>query len=59
VLAPLRNDFVGRALAGDPKYTHMKNFGNQLAAAGLIGPVAIAEIAGHAPAKPGVEGAAR
>ena len=44
VLAPLRNYFVGRALADDPKYSHMKDFAGLLVAAGLIGPVAIAEV---------------
>jgi hypothetical protein len=45
VLAPLRNYFVGRALTDDPKYSHMKGFANQLVAAGLMGPVALAEVA--------------
>ena len=44
VLAPLRNYFVGRALAGDPHYSHMKGYGKQLAAAGLIGPVSIGDV---------------
>jgi len=43
VLAPLRNDFVGRALAGDKRYSHMSVYAEQLVAAGLMGPVAIAE----------------
>lgn len=43
VSAPLRNEFVGRALADDPKYSQMKGFANQLAAAGLMGPVVLAE----------------
>ncbi|HSB95683.1 MAG TPA: glycosyl hydrolase [Spongiibacteraceae bacterium] len=43
LLAPLRNYFVGRALAEDPKYSHMKGYANQLVAAGLMGPVTIAE----------------
>ena len=46
VLAPLRNYFVGRALAGDLHYSHMKGYDNQLVAAGLIGPVSIAEVPG-------------
>jgi alpha-L-rhamnosidase len=44
VLAPLRNYFVGRALAGDPKYSQMMDFAGHLAPAGLMGPVAIAEV---------------
>jgi len=48
VLAPLRNYFVGRALAGDPHYSHMKGYENQLVAAGLIGPVSLAEVPGSA-----------
>jgi hypothetical protein len=44
LLAPLRNYFVGRALADDPKYAQMKDYANQLVAAGLMGPVAIAEV---------------
>lgn len=39
VTPPLRNYFVGRALAGDPLYSHMSNYENQLVAAGLMGPV--------------------
>jgi len=44
VRAPLRNYFVGRALAGDPHYSHMKGYEHQLVAAGLIGPVSIGEV---------------
>jgi len=44
VLAPLRNHFVGRALAGDERYSHMQGYETQLVAAGLIGPVRIAEV---------------
>lgn len=44
VLAPLRNGFVGRALAGDPRYSHMERYAESLVAAGLMGPVAIAEV---------------
>lgn len=44
VLAPLRNYFVGRALAGDPHYSHMKGYEHQLVAAGLIGPAILAEV---------------
>lgn len=44
LLAPLRNYFVGRALAEDPKYSHMKDYANQLVAAGVMGPVTIAEV---------------
>jgi len=44
VLAPLRNDFVGRALAGDERYSHMRVYADQQVAAGLMGPVAIAEV---------------
>ncbi len=44
VLAPLRNYFVGRALAGDPHYSHMQGYEHQLVAAGLIGPVGIVEV---------------
>ena len=51
VLAPLRNYFVGRALAEDPKYAHMKGFASELVAAGLIGPVTIAEVL-QAPVSP-------
>lgn len=47
VLAPLHNYFVGRALAKDPKYSHMEVYADQLVAAGLIGPVAIAEGSPH------------
>jgi hypothetical protein len=43
LLAPLRNYFVGRALAGDEKYLQMERYTEQLVAAGVIGPVAIAE----------------
>lgn len=43
VLAPLRNYFVGRALARDPKYVHMEGYADQLVAAGLMGPVTIVE----------------
>jgi hypothetical protein len=43
VLAPLRNYFVGRALAKDPKYLQMERYTDQLVAAGLIGPVVLAE----------------
>ncbi len=39
VTAPLRNAFVGKALAEDPHYAHMKVYEDQLVAAGLIGPV--------------------
>lgn len=45
VLAPLRNDFVGRALAKDPRYSHMERYRDELVAAGLVGPVVIAEVA--------------
>ncbi len=45
VLAPLRNVFVGRALAGDQLYRHMKIYTDSLVAAGLIGPVVLAETA--------------
>lgn len=41
--APLRNYFVGRALAKDPKYLQMEGYADQLVAAGLMGPVVIAE----------------
>ena len=43
VLAPLRNYFVGRALAQDPRYEHMGRYADQLVAAGLLGPVVMAE----------------
>jgi hypothetical protein len=43
VQAPLRNYFVGKALARDPKYSHMEGYADQLVAAGLMGPVVIAE----------------
>jgi hypothetical protein len=46
VLAPLRNHFVGRALAADERYSHMTGYERQLVAAGLIGPVRIVEVAG-------------
>lgn len=46
VLAPLRNFFVGRALAKDAKYAHMAGYADQLVAAGLMGPVVIAENTG-------------
>lgn len=39
VTAPLRNVFVGKALNGDPQYSHMERYANELVAAGLIGPV--------------------
>ncbi|MCB1842979.1 MAG: hypothetical protein KDI09_08480, partial [Halioglobus sp.] len=39
VTPPLRNYFVGRALAGDPLYSHMAGYEDQLVAAGLMGPV--------------------
>lgn len=45
VLAPLRNDFVGRALAKDSRYSHMERYRDELVAAGLMGPVIIAEVA--------------
>jgi hypothetical protein len=35
---------VGRALAGDPHYSHMKGYEHQLVAAGLIGPAILAEV---------------
>ncbi|MAT95266.1 MAG: hypothetical protein CME59_22065 [Halioglobus sp.] len=41
VRAPLRNLFVGRALAGDPLYAQMTRFENALVAAGLLGPVTL------------------
>jgi hypothetical protein len=44
MLAPLRNAFVGRALAGDPHYSGMENYDNALVAAGLMGPVAVVEV---------------
>ena len=44
VLAPLRNYFAGRGLDGDPRYAHMKIYANQLVAAGLVGPVSVAEV---------------
>ncbi|MCB1688844.1 MAG: hypothetical protein KDI33_10175 [Halioglobus sp.] len=44
VLAPLRNDFVGRALAGDPRYGNMEVYRDELVAAGLMGPVALVEV---------------
>ena len=44
VLAPLRNHFAGRGLNGDPRYAHMKVYANQLVAAGLVGPVSVAEL---------------
>lgn len=47
VLAPLRNHFVGRALAGDAHYSHMTGYEHRLAAAGLIGPVSIVEVEGR------------
>lgn len=47
VLAPLRNQFVGRVLAGDAHYSHMKGYEHRLAAAGLIGPVSIVEVEGR------------
>jgi hypothetical protein len=43
VLAPLRNYFVGRALAGDARYSNMESYREQLVAAGLIGPIEIVE----------------
>jgi hypothetical protein len=43
LLAPLRNYFVGRALAKDPEYLQMDRYADQLVAAGLIGPVVLAE----------------
>jgi len=45
VLAPLRNRMVGRALAGDPLYDNMLEFEHELVAAGLIGPVALYQVA--------------
>ena len=44
VAAPLRNYFVGRALADDPKYSHMKRYADELVAAGLIGPINLVEV---------------
>ncbi len=44
VLAPLRNYFVGRALAGDEHYSHMRDYADRLVAAGLMGPVSIAQV---------------
>lgn len=44
VLAPLRNVFVGRAEAGDELYRHMAIYTDSLVAAGLLGPVVIAEV---------------
>ncbi|MCP5163882.1 MAG: hypothetical protein H6990_02335 [Pseudomonadales bacterium] len=44
VLAPLRNAFVGLALEGDARYSHMEEYRNQLVAAGLIGPVEVLEV---------------
>ncbi len=44
VLAPLRNDFVGRALAGDERYANMAVYEQQLVAAGLIGPAEVVEV---------------
>ncbi len=41
VRPPLRNLFVGRAFAGDPLYAQMADFGNELVAAGLLGPVTL------------------
>lgn len=49
VLAPLRNVFVGRALAGDPRYSHMERYANSLVAAGLMGPVEMVEAARSMP----------
>jgi hypothetical protein len=44
ILAPLRNVFVGRALAGDERYQNMKIYADSLVAAGLMGPVVLAEV---------------
>lgn len=44
LLAPLRNYFVGRALAGDPHYSGMEQYEQALVAAGLMGPVEIVEV---------------
>jgi sulfur carrier protein ThiS len=44
VLAPLRNVFVGRAQAGDELYRHMAIYADSLVAAGLLGPVVLAEV---------------
>jgi hypothetical protein len=41
VVAPLRNLFLGRAVAGDPLYANMLEFEGQLVAAGLKGPVTL------------------
>ena len=41
VRAPLRNVFVGKALAGDPQYSHMLRYENQLVAAGVIGDISL------------------
>ncbi|GAB3275738.1 glycosyl hydrolase [Parahaliea aestuarii] len=45
---PLRNSFVGRGLSGDPLYSHMQGYQDQLVAAGLIGPVVLSEFAAPA-----------
>lgn len=42
--APLRNAFVGKALAGDEKYTHMERYADSLVAGGLLGPVYFVEV---------------
>lgn len=44
VLAPLRNVFIGKALAGDPKYSNAKDMASQTVAVGLMGPVSLAEV---------------
>ena len=49
VLVPLRNAFVGHALAGDPHYSGMENYNNALVAAGLMGPVAVVEVREEGP----------
>ncbi|WP_116364071.1 glycosyl hydrolase [Parahaliea mediterranea] len=44
ITAPLRNAFVGKGLAEDPLYSHMKVYQDQLVAAGLLGPVQLHQI---------------
>jgi hypothetical protein len=44
VLAPLRNEFVGKALEGDELYRHMTIYAESLVAAGLMGPVVLAQV---------------
>jgi hypothetical protein len=44
VLAPLRNVFVGKALQGDQLHRHMTIYAGSLVAAGMMGPVLLAEV---------------